>query len=79
MAKAKFDEDTRTFIENLFEVNNYSLERQIKYLQIVERQKYNYYCDCSESWTTEECNHYNNVWNEILSMLDERKADIVTN
>lgn len=78
MSKAKFDQETRDFIEKLFKVNNYSLEKQIKYLEIEERQKYNYNCDCTNfgyknGWTEEQAKKYDNEWNEIIEMLNERK------
>ena len=70
--KARFDQETRDFIEELFRVNNYSLEKQISYLRISERQKYNYYCDCSGRWSDEDLKKYNAAWDEIIDMLDER-------
>ena len=69
MSKAKYSQKTRDFIETLFQVNNYSLERQIKYLEIQERQKYHYYCDCPQACNSD----YDNAWNEIIEMLNERK------
>lgn len=66
MAKAKFKQSTRDFIEELFKVNNYSLERQIKYLEIRERQMWNYNADCPGC--VDE-----SAWDEIIDMLDERK------
>ena len=77
MSKAKFDQETRDFIEGVFAENNYSLEKQISYLEIKERQKYNYYCDMTAGnlgWTTEEVRAYENSWNEIIEMLNERKG-----
>lgn len=70
--KAKYDQETRDLIESIFKSNNYSKERQISFLRIKERQQYNYYCDCSSSWTNDEYQKYQNEWNEILDMLDER-------
>ena len=70
MSKAKFSQETRDFIESVFQHNNYSLERQIQYLEIAERQKYHYYCDCS--WACDR--DYDNAWNEIIEMLHERKT-----
>lgn len=77
MSKAKFDQETRDFIEGVFAENNYSLEKQISYLEIKERQKYNYYCDMTAGnwgWSQEEVERYNNSWNEIIEMLNERKG-----
>lgn len=71
MSKAKYSQSTRDFIETLFRENNYSLERQIKYLEIAERQKYHYYCDCPQACGGE----YDNSWNEIIEMLNERKQN----
>ena len=66
MAKARFNQETRDFIEELFQHFNYDLERQITYLEIRERQMYNYNRDCvgcvDES-----------AWDEIIDMLNERK------
>lgn len=71
MSKAKFDQETRDFIEGVFEYNHYSLERQVKYLEIKERQKYHYQCDCGPMGEK-----YDNEWNEIIAMLEERKAQL---
>lgn len=75
MSKAKYNQETRDFIEKLFESNNYSLEKQIAYLRISERQKYNYYCDASAGWSTEDADRYNSEWDEIIAMLDERTRE----
>jgi len=78
MAKAKFDKETREFIEKLFEKFNYSLEKQIKYLEIRERQKYNYYCDLTsynyKGWSQADYDKFDAEWNEIIEMLNERKG-----
>lgn len=79
MAKEKFNQETRDFIERLFNGNNYPVEKQISYLEIMERQKYNYYCDmCAGNWgwTQEEVDKYESSWNEIIEMLNERKAKV---
>lgn len=78
MSKAKFDLDTRDFIEQVFTNNNYSLDDQIRYLEIKERQMYNYYSDRTNGnwgWTEEEDRQYNSEWNEVLEMLKERKCN----
>lgn len=80
--KAKFNQATRDFIEGVFSHNpdKYGTpEKQLKYLEITERQKYNYYCDCTNrgffgKWTQEQINEYESAWNEILFMIEERKA-----
>lgn len=64
--KAKFNQETRDFIEKLFKMFNYSLEKQITYLEIRERQMYHYYCDCPDCVD-------DSAWNEIIEMLKERK------
>lgn len=65
--KAKFSQETRDFIEELFKKFNYSPERQLQYLEIRERQMYHYECDCPG------CTD-NNAWNEIIEMINERKV-----
>ena len=65
--KAKFNQETRDFIEELFKMFNYSLEKQITYLEIRERQMYHYNCDCPGCVD-------DSAWNEIIDMLNERKA-----
>lgn len=74
--KAKYNQKTRDFIEELFKKNNYSLDRQISYLEIQERQKYNYYCDLTNNnwnWPQKDIDEYESAWNEIIEMLNERK------
>lgn len=75
--KAKFDQETRDNIEALFKANGYDTEKQIKYLEIKERQKYNYYCDMTAgnwNWTAEQVRKYEAEWNEIIEMINERKG-----
>lgn len=67
MTKARFNQKTRDFIEGLFKHNNYTLEKQIEFLEIRERQMYHYECDCPG------CTD-NSAWDEIIDMLNERKA-----
>ena len=55
------------------------IETAIEYLQIKERQKYNYYCTCSDRWTAEESEEYNKSWNWIINKLNEYKANTLTN
>jgi len=74
--EAKYDPETREFIEGVFKANNYTLERQLSYLEYMERQKYNYYCDRTAGnwgWTDAEEKKYQAEWNEILEMIRERK------
>ena len=66
MARARFNQETRDFIEGVFNQNNYDIERQIKYLEIRERQMYHYECDCPGCVD-------NSAWNEIIDMIDERR------
>lgn len=78
--KAKFDQETRDFIEGVFKSNNYSLEQQICYLRTRERQKYNYYCDRTNggwNWTPEDDRKFNAEWDEIIDMIDERTKEAV--
>lgn len=80
--KAKFNQETRDFIEGVFLHNpdKYGTpEKQLKYLEIQERQKYNYYCDCVNygyfgKWKQEEINELESAWNEVIEMINERKA-----
>lgn len=65
--KAKFSQETRDFIEGLFEMFNYSPERQLSYLEIRERQMWHYESDCPGCVD-------NNAWNEIIEMINERKG-----
>jgi len=77
MAEAKFDKETREFIENLFKEQKYSLEKQISYLEIKERQKYNYYCSRTNNtwnWSQTDDDKFNAEWNEIIEMINERKG-----
>lgn len=69
MGKAIFDKETREWYEKLLEGK--TLEKKIKTLEIAERQKYHYYCDCSEIWTTDQNKKYEAEWNEIIEMLNE--------
>jgi len=74
MGNAKFNQDTRNWLNKLLEGK--TKEEKIKILEIRERQKYNYYCDCSDRWTTEQCEKYHSEWNEIIEMLNELKEAI---
>lgn len=72
MAKAKFNQETRDWYNQLIE--GMTIEDKIARLEIIERQKYNYYCDCSDRWTTEQCKDYEDRWNEVIEMINELKA-----
>ena len=72
--KAKFNQETRDFLENLLKYK--TLEERIASLEIRERQKYHYYCDCSDQWTTEENKKYQSQWNEIIQILNEAKEEL---
>ena len=63
MAKARFNQETRDFIEGVFKANNYSKERQIRYLEIRERQFWNYNADCPGCVD-------NSAWDEVIDMLN---------
>lgn len=67
MTRAKYNQETRDFIEGVFAMNNYPLERQITYLEIRERQMWHYESDCPGCVD-------DSAWNEIIEMLNERKA-----
>jgi len=68
MKKARFNQEYRDFIEDLFSANGYSIERQIKYLEIRERQFWHYASDCPGC--VDE-----SAWNEVIDMLNERKRN----
>lgn len=73
----KFDKDTRD--RYLVLLDGKPLDRQIKYLEVAERQKYNYYCDrCAGhwNWTPEADAKFEAEWNEIIAMLDELKEKL---
>lgn len=71
MEKAKFNQETRDWYNKLLEGR--TIEEKIARLEIAERQKYHYYCDCSAGWTTEQAAEYDSQWNEIIEMLNELK------
>lgn len=73
LKKAKHNQKTRDWYVKL--VKGLPLEKKIAYLKIAERQKYNYYCDCSDGWTTEQCIEYESQWNEIIEMLNELEEE----
>ncbi len=75
MAGFKFDKETRERYEKLIEGK--PIEKQIAYMEIAERQKYNYYCDRTAGnwdWPEEADRKFNAEWDEIITMLDELKA-----
>lgn len=72
MEKAKFNQETRDWYNKLLEGR--TIEEKIARLEIAERQKYHYYCDCSDGWTTEQAAEYDSQWNEIIEMLNELKT-----
>jgi hypothetical protein len=72
MGKAKFNQETRDWYNQLIE--GMTIADKIARLEIIERQKYNYYCDCSDGWTTEQCKDYEDRWNEVIEMINELKA-----
>lgn len=73
---AKHNQETRDWYLKLLEGK--TVEDQIISLEIVERQKYHYYCDCSSNgfarWTNEQVREYESSWNEIIEMLNELKT-----
>lgn len=50
-------------------------EEKIKWLELKERQTYNYYCDCGSNFTQEEGKEYHNDWNWIIDKLNELKQE----
>lgn len=50
-------------------------EKKIKWLELKERQTYNYYCDCSNNWTNEENKQYHKEWDWIIDKLNELKQE----
>ena len=76
MKRARYNQETRDFIEGVFKTNDYTVDQKIHYLETRERQKYNYYCDCSYMWSNEDNIRYQSEWNEIIDMLNELKGAI---
>lgn len=72
MSKAVYNQETRDWYEKLLEGK--TIEEKISSLEIAERQKYNYYIDCSDRWTTEQNKEYESQWNEIIEMLNELRT-----
>ena len=72
MSKAKYNQETRDWYEKLLEGK--TIEEKIYRLELAERQKYHYYIDCSDRWTTEQNKEYESQWNEIIEMLNELQA-----
>ena len=70
MSQAKYCQETRDFLENVFKLNNYTLEQEITYLEHAERRKWHYQCDCPQVCDKD----FINSWNEIIEMLKERTA-----
>lgn len=52
-----------------------SLEDKIYFLQLRERQKYHYYCDCGANFTQEQNNEYQETWNWIIENLNRLKKE----
>lgn len=76
MAAAKFSQHTRDLYNKKLEGKD--IETKIAWLEIAERQKYNYYCDmCNNNWnwTNEQVREYEASWNEIIEMLNELKEE----
>lgn len=71
MATAKYNQETRDWYEKFLEGK--PVEEKIRSLELAERQKYNYYIDCSDRWTTEQNREYDSQWNEIIEMIKELK------
>ena len=71
MATAKYNQETRDWYEKL--LAGKPVEEKIRSLELAERQKYNYYVDCSDRWTTEQNREYDSRWNEIIEMIKELK------
>ncbi len=52
-----------------------TLEEKIYFLQLRERQKYHYYCDCGAHFTQEQNNEYHETWDWIIENLNRLKAE----
>lgn len=70
--QATFSQTTRDWLLDLYK--DKEPDYIFKSLEIKERQKYNYYIDCSERFTTEQDKEYNAAWDEIIDMIQEMKA-----
>lgn len=51
-----------------------TLEQKIYFLQLRERQKYHYYCDCGCNFTDEQSKEYHETWDWIIENLNKLKA-----
>ncbi len=52
-----------------------SIEDKIYFLQLRERQKYHYYCDCGAYFTQEQNDEYQETWDWIIDNLNKLKAE----
>ena len=62
------------FLEKMIE--NKTIEQQIKYLEIKERQSYHYYIDASNNFNNEQNKEYNDTWNWMITKLSELKRSV---
>lgn len=73
----RYNNKRKVHYENKKEIlKDKTLKERVASLEIRERQKYHYYCDCSDQWTTEENEKYQSKWNEIIQMLNEAKEEL---
>lgn len=77
MSGAKYNQKTRDWYTKL--LDGKTTEEKIESLELAERQKYHYYCDCSANFTTEQDADFNSQWNEILEMIKELKESLKQN
>ena len=61
-----------------FILNKYDKKVALRHLKIMERQKYHYYCDCSDFWSTEQCENYNKEWDLILVAIEKLERELET-
>lgn len=66
---AKYNQETRDWYVEL--LKDKDIEEQIYSLELTERKMYNYYCDCSDRWTSEQNREYESKWNEVIEMIKE--------
>lgn len=72
--KRKVVNDNIEFLEELLSNFN-TLEDKIYFLELKERQRYNYYCDCGCNFSREEDIAFHEVWDWIICKIKELKQE----
>lgn len=45
------------------------VQKKLYSAELEERQMYHYWCDCSDRWTTEQCNEYQRRWDRVIERV----------